>query len=109
MNPAKTASTTFEESVDKTGLTASAPDCSVPTSARKYSVQGTLGCVEFKQRTIQPLQRQRNRAAAGVQFRFAPRGVKCGRYRAGGLHVACERSGFSRGMTVHIRVRAKAL
>ena len=109
MNPARTASTTFEESVDKADLTTNAPECSVSASARKYSVQRALRCVEFKQRTVQPLQRQRNCAALGVQFRFASRSVKSGRYRAGCPHVSRERSGFGRRMTVHVPCPCKSI
>src|SRR5258708_31357695 len=102
MIPASTASTTFEESADKTGLTANAPVCSVSTSARKYSVERALRCVEFKQRAIQPLQRQRDRPAIRARFRLAARGVERRRYRACCLHVSHERGSFSRRMTVHI-------
>jgi hypothetical protein len=108
MHPAMTASTTFEENVDKADLTTSAPESSVSASARKYSVQRALRCVEFKQRAIQPLQRQRDCSAARAQFRFAARSVKSGRYRAGSLHVSRERSSFSRRMTVHVSCPCKS-
>jgi hypothetical protein len=104
MEPASTASTTFEESADKTGLTAgltaNAPDCSVSTSARKYGVERALRCIELKQGAVEPLQRQSNRSAACAEIRLDAGCVERRRYRARCLHVPRERGGLSRRMGV---------
>jgi hypothetical protein len=78
----------------------------VSASACEYGVKRTLRRIQFKQGFVQAFERSCNRTAFAVEFRLSTHHVERRRYRTRGTHVACNRYGFRRKMSIHFDVRA---